>query len=55
MPLWDESGCTHPERGVPFAVRDNLNILAPPLLISENEFERALDTMHILLGEFDQP
>ena len=55
FPLWDESGRTHRERGLCFAVRGNLNILAPPLVISENEFERALDMMDTLLGEFDQP
>ena len=55
FPLWDESGRTHRERVVCFAVRGNLNILAPPLVISENEFERALDMMDTLPGEFDQP
>ncbi len=41
------------ERGVSFAVRGNLIILAPPLVIGENEFERALDTMNALLRELD--
>jgi taurine---2-oxoglutarate transaminase len=40
-------------RGVSFAVRGNLIILAPPLVIGENELERALDTMNALLGELD--
>jgi taurine---2-oxoglutarate transaminase len=39
------------ERGVSFAVRGNLIILAPPLVIGENELERALDVMNALLGE----
>ncbi len=41
------------ERGVSFAVRGNLIILAPPLVIGENELERALDTMNALMGELD--
>ena len=41
------------ERGVSFAVRGNLIILAPPLVIEENELERALDIMDALLGELD--
>ena len=41
------------ERGVSFAVRGNLIILAPPLVIGENELERALETMNALLGELD--
>jgi taurine--2-oxoglutarate transaminase len=41
------------ERGVSFAVRGNLIILAPPLVIEENELERALDIMNALLGELD--
>jgi taurine--2-oxoglutarate transaminase len=41
------------ERGVSFAVRGNLIILAPPLVIGENELELALDTMNGLLGELD--
>ena len=40
-------------RGVSFAVRGNLIILAPPLVIGENELEGALDTMDALLGELD--
>jgi taurine--2-oxoglutarate transaminase len=41
------------ERGVSFATRGNLIILAPPLVIGENELERALDIMNALLGELD--
>ncbi len=41
------------ERGVSFAVRGNLIILAPPLVIAENELQRALDIMDSLLGELD--
>lgn len=41
-------GC---ERGVSFAVRGNLIILAPPLVIGENELDGALDIMNALLGE----
>jgi taurine---2-oxoglutarate transaminase len=41
------------ERGVSFAVRGNLVILAPPLVIGENELERALDMMNTLLGELN--
>jgi taurine--2-oxoglutarate transaminase len=41
------------ERGISFAARGNLIILAPPLVIGENELERALDTMNALLGELD--
>jgi taurine--2-oxoglutarate transaminase len=41
------------ERGVSFAVRGNLIILAPPLVIAENELETALDLMNALLGELD--
>ncbi len=41
------------ERGVSFAVRGNLIILAPPLVIGENELQRALDIMNALLGELD--
>jgi taurine--2-oxoglutarate transaminase len=40
-------------RGVSFAVRGNLIILAPPLVIGENELERALEIMNALLGELD--
>ena len=41
------------ERGVSFAIRGNLIILAPPLVIGENELERALDLLDELLGELD--
>ena len=41
------------DRGVSFAVRGNLIILAPPLVIRENELERAFDIMDALLGELD--
>ena len=41
------------ERGVSFAVRGNLIILAPPLVIRENEIERAFDIMDALPGELD--
>jgi taurine--2-oxoglutarate transaminase len=41
------------ERGVSFAARGNLIILAPPLVIRENELERAFDIMDTLLGELD--
>ncbi|HME39122.1 MAG TPA: aminotransferase class III-fold pyridoxal phosphate-dependent enzyme [Steroidobacteraceae bacterium] len=41
------------ERGISFAVRGNLIILAPPLVIGENELERSLDVMNALLGELD--
>jgi taurine--2-oxoglutarate transaminase len=41
------------ERGVSFAIRGNLIILAPPLVIGENELEQALDIMNALLGECD--
>jgi taurine---2-oxoglutarate transaminase len=40
-------------RGVSFAVRGNLIILAPPLVIEEDEIERAFDIMDALLGELD--
>jgi len=40
-------------RGVSFAVRGNLIILAPPLVIEEDEIERAFDIMDELLGELD--
>jgi taurine--2-oxoglutarate transaminase len=39
------------ERGVSFATRGNLIILAPPLVIGENELQEALDIMNVLLGE----
>jgi taurine--2-oxoglutarate transaminase len=41
------------ERGVSFAVRGNLIILAPPLVIEESELEWAFDIMDALLGELD--
>jgi taurine--2-oxoglutarate transaminase len=41
------------ERGISFAIRGNLIILAPPLVILENELEMALDTMDELLGELN--
>jgi taurine---2-oxoglutarate transaminase len=40
-------------RGISFAVRGNLIILAPPLVIAEDEIERAFDIMDGLLGELD--
>jgi taurine--2-oxoglutarate transaminase len=41
------------ELGISFAVRGNLVILAPPLVIQENDLQLALDTMDRLLGEFN--
>jgi taurine--2-oxoglutarate transaminase len=41
------------ERGISFAVRGNLIILAPPLVIGENELDGALEIMNVLLGELD--
>jgi taurine--2-oxoglutarate transaminase len=41
------------ECGVSFAVRGNLIILAPPLVILENDLQRGLDIMDRLLGESD--
>ncbi|GAC1309698.1 MAG: aspartate aminotransferase family protein [Steroidobacteraceae bacterium] len=41
------------ERGVSFAVRGNLIILAPPLVILESDLQFALDTMDCLLAELD--
>ena len=41
------------ERGVSFAIRGNLIILAPPLVIGENDLDHALDVMNDLLGELD--
>jgi taurine--2-oxoglutarate transaminase len=41
------------ERGISFAIRGNLIILAPPLVILENDLEMALDTMDELLGELN--
>jgi taurine--2-oxoglutarate transaminase len=41
------------ERGVSFAIRGNLIILAPPLVIAEKDLQWALDTMDGLLGELN--
>ncbi|MDP9011345.1 MAG: aminotransferase class III-fold pyridoxal phosphate-dependent enzyme [Pseudomonadota bacterium] len=41
------------ECGISFAIRGNLIILAPPLVILENDLQQALDTMERLLGELD--
>ncbi|MDP9065307.1 MAG: aminotransferase class III-fold pyridoxal phosphate-dependent enzyme [Pseudomonadota bacterium] len=41
------------ERGVSFAIRGNLIILAPPLVILESDLQFALDTMDCLLAELD--
>jgi taurine--2-oxoglutarate transaminase len=41
------------DRGVSFAVRGNLIILAPPLVIKESELEWAFDIMDALLAELD--
>jgi taurine--2-oxoglutarate transaminase len=41
------------EHGVSFAVRGNLIILAPPLVIREDDLHYALDIMNRLLGELD--
>jgi taurine--2-oxoglutarate transaminase len=41
------------DRGISFAIRGNLIILAPPLVIEEEEIERAFDIMDALLGELD--
>lgn len=38
-------------QGVSFAARGNLLLLAPPLVISENELADALDLLDRLLGE----
>ena len=38
------------ERGVSFAIRGNLIILAPPLVIGENELEQAFDVLDALTG-----
>jgi taurine--2-oxoglutarate transaminase len=40
-------------RGVSFAIRGNLIVLAPPLVIGENELQQALDIMNDLLGELN--
>ena len=41
------------ERGVSFAIRGNLIILAPPLVILEEDLRHALATLDRLLGELD--
>ncbi len=41
------------ERGVSFAIRGNLIILAPPLVIREEDLGHALEIMDCLLGELD--
>ncbi len=41
------------DQGISFAIRGNLIILAPPLVILEKDLRRALDTMDRLLGELD--
>jgi taurine--2-oxoglutarate transaminase len=41
------------QAGVSFAVRGNLVILAPPLVIGERELRDALDTLDRLLGEVE--
>lgn len=41
------------DQGISFAIRGNLIILAPPLVILENDLQQALDTMDRLLGELD--
>ncbi len=41
------------ERGVSFAIRGNLIILAPPLVILEKDLRHALATLDRLLGELD--
>jgi taurine---2-oxoglutarate transaminase len=41
------------ERGVSFAIRGNLIILAPPLVIGENELGQALGVLDTLLTEID--
>jgi len=41
------------ERGVSFAIRGNLIILAPPLIVREEDLGYALDTMDCLLDELD--
>ena len=42
------------ERGVSFAARGNLLILAPPLVIDENELDDALALLDRLVGEMSQ-
>jgi taurine--2-oxoglutarate transaminase len=41
------------ERGVSLAIRGNLIILAPPLVIAENDLDDAVDLLDHLLAEFD--
>lgn len=41
------------ESGVSFAVRGNLIILAPPLVIAERDLDDAMDLLDRLLAEFD--
>jgi taurine--2-oxoglutarate transaminase len=41
------------ERGVSFATRGNLIILAPPLVIGEQELADALDLLERLLGDLE--
>jgi taurine--2-oxoglutarate transaminase len=41
------------EQGISFAIRGNLVILAPPLVIRERDLRRALDILGRLLGELD--
>jgi taurine--2-oxoglutarate transaminase len=42
-------------RGVSFAARGNLLILAPPLVITGRELSEALETLDVLLGEMEEP
>ena len=42
-------------RGVSFAARGNLIILAPPLVITENELDEGLRTLDALLSELEAP
>lgn len=41
------------DQGISFAIRGNLIILAPPLVILESDLRQALDLMDRLLGELD--
>jgi taurine---2-oxoglutarate transaminase len=41
------------EAGISFAIRGNLVIVAPPLVIRENDLRLALETLDRLLGELD--
>lgn len=43
------------ERGVSFATRGNLIILAPPLVIEENDLADALHLLENLLAELEIP